>query len=72
MWCGRRNCSSQEEYQKEKEGCKGKKKEKKEATKSEDFKVALSALLSDEDIKSIKEQFLKTEQQGRREQLNVL
>eukprot|EP00957_Ditylum_brightwellii_P125727 9584326-Ditylum_brightwellii.AAC.1 len=57
MWCSQNNCLSHEEYQKKREGeGKGGATDKKK--KRDNFKVTPLALLSDNNFKLIKEQFL--------------
>eukprot|EP00957_Ditylum_brightwellii_P197901 15076416-Ditylum_brightwellii.AAC.1 len=57
MWCSQSNCLPYKEYQKKREE-EGKGGVGNELKKRDNFKVALLALLSDNDFKSIKEQFL--------------
>eukprot|EP00957_Ditylum_brightwellii_P085272 6485310-Ditylum_brightwellii.AAC.2 len=72
IWCRRKNCINCKEYWKLKKNDDEKKEGMKDTKKSEGFKVAPLALLSDNNFKSSKEQFQKTERQGRQGQLNVL
>eukprot|EP00957_Ditylum_brightwellii_P090148 6866265-Ditylum_brightwellii.AAC.1 len=57
MWCNQNNCLPCKEYQKKRKE-EGKGGTENEQKKKDNFKVALSALLSDNDFKSINEQFL--------------
>eukprot|EP00957_Ditylum_brightwellii_P153193 11660274-Ditylum_brightwellii.AAC.1 len=57
MWCSQRNCQPHKEYQKKREE-EGKGGTGNELKKTDNFKVALLALLSDNNFKFIKEQFL--------------
>ena len=56
MWCGRPNCRSKEEFK----AYKAAERDNKKNTDalSNDFKVALAAVCSDEDYKSLEAQFL--------------
>ena len=56
MWCGRPNCRSKEEFKKFKAAERDSKKDA--GGLSADFKVALAAVCSDEDYKSLEAQFL--------------
>eukprot|EP00957_Ditylum_brightwellii_P019277 1453959-Ditylum_brightwellii.AAC.1 len=56
LWYRRKNCLNQEGHGKSKEK-EDKKDTKKKRNMSEDFKVTLSALLLEDDFKSIKEYF---------------
>ena len=58
MWCGRPNFLSREKFTaKKKTEREGKTSEGSEL--SNDFKIALAAVTSDEDYKSLEEQFLR-------------
>ena len=63
MWCGRKNCLSKAEFAKTMaDQCAGKVREEDKdvkMSKSDNFRIALSAMLSEADFAIIKDQFLK-------------
>ena len=63
MWCGRKNCLLKTEFAKtmaDRRAGKVKEDDKDDKmSKSDDFRIALSAMLSEADFVTIKDQFLK-------------
>eukprot|EP00957_Ditylum_brightwellii_P076347 5802573-Ditylum_brightwellii.AAC.1 len=55
VWCHQKNCMSRSDYKEHMQ----KQNAEKEKKSNEDFKVALSALVTEEDFKMLEEQFLK-------------
>ena len=62
MWCGRKNCLGREDFKTMMDKRSGKESERVSETKigaSDDFKIALAAMVSPEDLETLTSQFLK-------------
>ena len=66
MWCGRRNCLGREEFKTmmekkrlEKDGGSKNSSGNSRNSNSKDFKIALAAMVSPEDLETLTSQFLK-------------